>query len=164
MTSIVENILSSAQFKYSEKILDLRYDNALSLDDMIRISNLDREKYLRLESSDFNIDVEEYIKAIDRIEKFLELHENGFTKNVSFETSFNKDKVTYKSTVSTDKNTSTTKNNKRGYEIEEDFYSRIPVRNKKNQQIFLSNKRYYHEIKGMKSSHKGKIKTLSFAA
>lgn len=70
--NITEKVVNSEQFKYSEKILDLRYDNGLSLHDMVNISGLTKSEYLRLEACDITIGVEEYMSVITEVEKYLE--------------------------------------------------------------------------------------------
>ena len=69
---ITEKIVKSEQFKYSEKILDLRYDNGLSLHDMVNISGLTKSEYLRLEACDISLGVEEYVSVINKVEEYLD--------------------------------------------------------------------------------------------
>ena len=69
---ITEKIVKSEQFKYSEKILDLRYDNGLSLHDMVNISGLTKSEYLRLEACDITLGVEEYMSVINKVEEYLD--------------------------------------------------------------------------------------------
>ena len=69
---ITEKIVKSEQFKYSEKILDLRYDNGLSLYDMVNISGLTKSEYLRLEACDITLGVEEYMSVINKVEEYLD--------------------------------------------------------------------------------------------
>lgn len=70
--NITEKVVNSEQFKYSEKILDLRYDNGLSLHDMVNISGLTKSEYLRLEVCDVTLDVEEYMSVINKVEEYLD--------------------------------------------------------------------------------------------
>ena len=70
--NITEKVVNSEQFKYSEKILDLRYDNGLSLHDMVNISGLTKSEYLRLEACDVTLDVEEYMSVINKVEEYLD--------------------------------------------------------------------------------------------
>ena len=70
--NITEKIVNSEQFKYSEKILDLRYDNGLSLHDMVNISGLTKSEYLRLEACDISLGVEEYVSVINKVEEYLD--------------------------------------------------------------------------------------------
>ena len=70
--NITEKIVKSEQFKYSEKILDLRYDNGLSLHDMVNISGLTKSEYLRLEACDISLGVEEYVSVINKVEEYLD--------------------------------------------------------------------------------------------
>ena len=69
---ITEKIVKSEQFKYSEKILDLRYDNGLSLHDMVNISGLTKSEYLRLEACDISLGVEEYVSVINKVEEYID--------------------------------------------------------------------------------------------
>lgn len=69
--NITEKVVNSEQFKYSEKILDLRYDNRLSLHDMVNIAGLTKYEYLRLEACDITIPVEEYMAVITLLEEYL---------------------------------------------------------------------------------------------
>lgn len=75
--NITEKIVNSEQFKYSEKILDLRYDNGLSLHDMVNISGLTRSEYLRLEACDISLGVEEYVSVINKVEEYLDSIKEG---------------------------------------------------------------------------------------
>lgn len=68
---LVRTILDSEQYKYSEELLDLRYDNDLSLRDMIHITGLTKHEYLSLECSDMTIDVDEYKEAINKVNNKL---------------------------------------------------------------------------------------------
>lgn len=68
---LVKIIMNSEQYKYSEELLDLRYDNSLSLQDMIHMTELTKHEYLSLECSDITIDVDEYKKAIDKVNSKL---------------------------------------------------------------------------------------------
>lgn len=72
-----EKIVKSEQFKYSEKILDLRYDNGLSLHDMVNISGLTKSEYLRLEACDISLGVEEYVPVINKVEEYLDSIKEG---------------------------------------------------------------------------------------
>lgn len=69
---LVKTIMNSEQYKYSEELLDLRYDNSLSLQDMIHITGLTKHEYLSLECSDMTIDVDEYKEAINKVNNRLE--------------------------------------------------------------------------------------------
>lgn len=69
---LVKTIMNSEQYKYSEELLDLRYDNDLSLQDMIHITGLTKHEYLSLECSDMTIDVDEYKEAINKVNNRLE--------------------------------------------------------------------------------------------
>ena len=69
--SLVKTIMISEQYKYSEELLDLRYDNDLSLQDMIHITGLTKHEYLSLECSDMTIDVDEYKEAINKVNNKL---------------------------------------------------------------------------------------------
>ena len=69
--SLVKTIMNSEQYKYSEELLDLRYDNGLSLQDMIHITGLTKHEYLSLECSDMTIDVDEYKEAINKVNNKL---------------------------------------------------------------------------------------------
>ena len=69
--SLVKTIMNSEQYKYSEELLDLRYDNDLSLQDMIHITGLTKHEYLSLECSDMTIDVDEYEEAINKVNNKL---------------------------------------------------------------------------------------------
>lgn len=68
---LVKAIMNSEQYKYSEELLDLRYDNGLSLQDMIHITELTKHEYLSLECSDMTIDVDEYKEAINKVNNKL---------------------------------------------------------------------------------------------
>ena len=68
---LVNTIMNSEQYKYSEELLDLRYDNGLSLQDMIHMTELTKHEYLSLECSDITIDVGEYKKAINKVNNKL---------------------------------------------------------------------------------------------
>lgn len=68
---LVKTIMNSEQYKYSEELLDLRYDNDLSLQDMIHITGLTKHDYLSLECSDMTIDVDEYKEAINKVNNKL---------------------------------------------------------------------------------------------
>ena len=68
---LVKAIMNSEQYKYSEELLDLRYDNGLSLQDMVHMTELTKHEYLSLECSDITIDVDEYKEAIDKVNNKL---------------------------------------------------------------------------------------------
>lgn len=68
---LVRIILDSEQYKYSEELLDLRYDNGLSLQDMVHMTELTKHEYLSLECSDITIDVDEYKEAINKVNNKL---------------------------------------------------------------------------------------------
>lgn len=68
---LVKTIINSEQYKYSEQLLDLRYDNGLSLQDMIHMTELTKHEYLSLECSDMTIDVDEYKEAINKVNNKL---------------------------------------------------------------------------------------------
>ena len=68
---LVKAIMNSEQYKYSEELLDLRYDNGLSLQDMIHMTELTKHEYLSLECSDMTIDVDEYKEAINKVNNKL---------------------------------------------------------------------------------------------
>ena len=68
---LVKTIMNSEQYKYSEELLDLRYDNNLSLQDMVHMTELTKHEYLSLECSDMTIDVDEYKKAINKVNNKL---------------------------------------------------------------------------------------------
>lgn len=68
---LVKTIMNSEQYKYSEELLDLRYDNDLSLQDMIHITGLTKHDYLSLECSDMTIGVDEYKEAINKVNNKL---------------------------------------------------------------------------------------------
>ena len=68
---LVKTIMNSEQYRYSEELLDLRYDNDLSLQDMIHITGLTKHEYLSLECSDMTIDVDEYKEAINKVNNKL---------------------------------------------------------------------------------------------
>lgn len=69
--SLVKTIMNSEQYKYSEELLDLRYDNGLSLQDMVHMTELTKHEYLSLECSDITIDVDEYKEAINKVNNKL---------------------------------------------------------------------------------------------
>ena len=69
--TLVKIIMNSEQYKYSEELLDLRYDNGLSLQDMIHMTELTKNEYLSLECSDITIDVDEYKKAMNKVNNKL---------------------------------------------------------------------------------------------
>ncbi|MBA5746596.1 hypothetical protein ACUW9Z_000873 [Aerococcus sp. 150760007-1] len=66
---LINRIKNSEQYKYSEKILDLRYENGLSLEDMVKITELTKYEYVSLECSDIAVDVSVYKSAIKNIVK-----------------------------------------------------------------------------------------------
>lgn len=66
---LINRIKNSEQYKYSEKILDLRYENGLSLEDMVKITGLTKYEYVSLECSDITVDVSVYKSAIKNIVK-----------------------------------------------------------------------------------------------
>ena len=68
---LVKAIMNSEQYKYSEELLDLRYDNGLSLQDMVHMTELTKHEYLSLECSDITIDIDEYKEAIDKVNNKL---------------------------------------------------------------------------------------------
>ena len=68
---LVKTIMNSEQYKYSEELLDLRYDNGLSLQDMVHMTELTKHEYLSLECSDMTIDVGEYKEAINKVNNKL---------------------------------------------------------------------------------------------
>lgn len=63
--------MNSEQYKYSEELLDLRYDNGLSLQDMVHMTELTKHEYLSLECSDITIDIDEYKEAINKVNNKL---------------------------------------------------------------------------------------------
>lgn len=65
----IANILESEQYKYSERLLDIRYGLGLTQKEFVKLLGIDYMYYIRLESCDLFIPVEEYIKVVDKAEE-----------------------------------------------------------------------------------------------
>ena len=65
----VFNIIKSKQYKYSERLLDIRYGLVLTQKEFVKLLDIDYMYYIRLESCDLFIPVEEYIKVVDKAEE-----------------------------------------------------------------------------------------------
>ncbi|AXY81270.1 hypothetical protein AVP_154 [Aerococcus phage vB_AviM_AVP] len=68
----VFSIIKSQQYKYSERLLDIRYGLGLTQKEFVKLLGIDYMYYIRLESCDLFIPVEEYIKVVDNIELYLD--------------------------------------------------------------------------------------------
>lgn len=65
----IVSILESEQYKYSERLLDIRYGLGLTQKEFVKLLGIDYMYYIRLESCDLFIPVEEYIKVVDKAEE-----------------------------------------------------------------------------------------------
>ena len=65
----VKDIKESKQYKYSERLLDIRYDLELSQKEFVNLLDIEYTYYIRLECSDLTIPVKEYIKVVDKAEE-----------------------------------------------------------------------------------------------
>lgn len=65
----IVSILESEQYKYSERLLDTRYGLGLTQKEFVKLLGIDYMYYIRLESCDLFIPVEEYIKVVDKAEE-----------------------------------------------------------------------------------------------
>lgn len=68
----IVSILESEQYKYSERLLDIRYGLGLSQKEMSNIAGTEYKRYIGLESCDLRIPTEEYEEALDNIELYLD--------------------------------------------------------------------------------------------
>lgn len=68
----IVSILESEQYKYSERLLDIRYGLGLSQKEMSNIAGTEYKRYIGLESCDLHIPTEEYEEALDNIQLYLD--------------------------------------------------------------------------------------------
>lgn len=96
--SIKEKI-NSPQFPYSEKILDKRIELGFDYEKMADISGVSFEDFIRMENSDININVTNYVDALVNIEiyenqgKLLSTPENNIEINITFNNDTSKVKL-----------------------------------------------------------------------
>lgn len=69
--NIVSKVKESKHFPLSEEILDIRYGLGLTQKEFVKLLGIDYMYYIRLESCDLRIPVEEYKVALDNIKKYL---------------------------------------------------------------------------------------------
>ena len=62
----LKKIISTEQFAISEQLIDLRYELALSEQEMAEIVGKSHHEYLLLESARTNIPIEEYEDALQK--------------------------------------------------------------------------------------------------
>lgn len=63
----IKNFIQTEQFAYSEMILDYRFENDLSIEEMASLLNMDLEIYYDYEFGDTALSVESYKRAINRL-------------------------------------------------------------------------------------------------
>lgn len=73
----IKEKLSSPQFPLSEMILDKRIELGYDYEKMGKISDTTKQNFIRMENSDLEIKVEDYIDALFNIE----IHVNQFTQS-----------------------------------------------------------------------------------
>lgn len=73
----IKEKLSSPQFPLSEMILDKRIELGYDYEKMAKISDTTKQNFIRMENSDLEIKVEDYIDALFNIE----IHVNQFTQS-----------------------------------------------------------------------------------
>jgi len=65
---IVKEKITSLQFHFSEKVLDKRIELGYDYEKMAEISNISIDTFVRMENSDTNIKVDNYIATLFNIE------------------------------------------------------------------------------------------------
>ncbi len=73
----IKEKLSSPQFSLSEMILDKRIELGYDYEKMAKISDTTKQNFIRMENSDLEIKVEDYIDALFNIE----IHVNQFIQS-----------------------------------------------------------------------------------
>lgn len=66
----IEEIINTDQFKISEEILDTRFEKGLSFDEAAQVAGLSREKYIKFEYGDSDINVSEYRKVLRKLKDY----------------------------------------------------------------------------------------------
>lgn len=66
----VEKIINTDQFKISEEILDVRFEKGLSFDEAVQVVGMPREKYIKFEYGDDDIDVSEYCEVLRKLREY----------------------------------------------------------------------------------------------
>ena len=66
----LQDKMKTEEFKYSEKLLDLRYELGLNFKEVADILNLKVDEYIDYEYGESNISKEDYIKAIEKLENY----------------------------------------------------------------------------------------------
>jgi hypothetical protein len=66
----VEKIISTEQFKLSEKLLDLRFALGLSFYETAKLLNLDPNVYIKYEYADTDLSPNDYQAIIDKLKAY----------------------------------------------------------------------------------------------
>ena len=66
----IEEIINTDQFKISEEILDTRFEKGLSFDEATSVVGLSRDKYIKFEYGDTDINVSEYRNVLCKLKDY----------------------------------------------------------------------------------------------
>lgn len=66
----IEEIINTDQFKISEEILNARFEKGLSFDDAVQVVGLSREKYIKFEYGDNDINISEYCNVLRKLKDY----------------------------------------------------------------------------------------------
>lgn len=66
----IEELINTDQFKISEEILDARFEKRLSFDEAAKVAGLSREKYIKFEYGDIDINVSEYRDVLRKLRNY----------------------------------------------------------------------------------------------
>lgn len=66
----IGEIINTDQFKISEKILDTRFEKGLSFAEAVQVVGLSREKYIKFEYGDIDINVSEYRNVLRKLRDY----------------------------------------------------------------------------------------------
>jgi len=91
----IKEKITSPQFHFSEKILDKRIELGYDYEKMAEISNTTIDTFVKMENSDINIKLDDYVDALFNIEIFetqlIKPDENKHFKDDNVEIKFNND-------------------------------------------------------------------------
>ena len=66
----IAEIINTDQFKISEEILDARFEKGLSFDEAAQVAGLLREKYIKFEYGDNDINLSEYRNVLRKLKDY----------------------------------------------------------------------------------------------
>ena len=66
----IDEIINTDQFKISEEILDTRFAKGLSFETAVQVVGLSKEKYIKFEYGDSDINVSEYRNVLRKLKDY----------------------------------------------------------------------------------------------